>query len=861
MNTKKISPPILPVKLLKLFAIDYDEFDFSSTLLDLYDFKYRKEGKLKADLWFWKQFICSVYTHNYLSLKGKIHMLENYLKITLRNIKEHRSYSFINILGLSIGLACSILIFLWINDEMSYDRFHPNAKHIYRVISVDKSGGQTNVIGESPSLVGPTLAASYPEVKNFTRVQSGWKGSYYLHLGEKNFYDERLANADPSFFEVFHFPFIKGSPKTALNDRYSIVLTSELAKKCFGNGDPMGKAMLIDDEELIVTGIIESIPANSHIQFDYIVPIENFTEWRSAQLDSWTYSQYTTYVELTEGVDGKAFSQKISGLVKEHFPESTVEIYLQPLTDVHLHSTHIRSWTTVYSPKGNITYVSIFTLIAVSILLIASINYMNLSTARSGLRGKEVGVRKVIGAKRMDIAFQFLSESILFSFLALFISLLMVSLVLPVFNSLASKNISMNLMGNSRILLGIFFITLITGFISGSYPALFLSSLKPIKILKSNIIFGSPRGGKLRKFLVVGQFTITVILILFTLAVYRQLHFIQNRNLGFDQDAVIYYPGSYDYATHFDTAKNELLQNTNILAVCNGRPPGQLIHPTSDLTWEGKDPNTEITFDVNNGDYNYLEFFGMKLLEGRFHSPAFSSDQSNFVINESAAKLIGQGSVVGKQLTLKGKTGTIIGVVNDYHEASLHSPILPQIFKLEEWAYYFVRFQGDRGEMVQFLKNHFEKFEKLRPFRYFFLDDVLNEFYKTEQWIGNIFRLFSGLAIFIACLGLFGLSSFTAEKRTKEIGIRKVLGASVNEILILFSREFIKWALVSNIIAWPIAYFIMKRWLQNFAYRINIEIWMFILTIVTVFIITIFSVSYQSIKSARADSIKALRYE
>jgi len=788
-------------------------------------------------------------------------MFKNYLKVALRNIRKNRVNAFINITGLAVGMACCIIILLWVQDELSYDRFHPNADHIYRVVSEHYSGSKTSIIGESPSLVGPTLVAEYPEVVNFTRVQSGWKGSYYLHHGEKNFYNERLANADPSFFDVFHFPFIRGNPKTALQDRYSIVLTEELAGKCFENEDPMGKVMLIDDEELTVTGVVKTIPSDSHIQFDYIVPIENFIYWRSSQLDSWTYSQYTTYIELKEGVDDEAFSKKISGLVKKHHPESTVEITLQPLTDVHLHSNHIRSWTTVYSPVGNITYVYIFALTAVCILLIACINYMNMSTARSGLRGKEVGMRKVVGARRMDIAHQFLGESVLLSCMAFFISLLIVCLLLPILNSLAGKSISMNFLGNAGILLGLLCITVVTGVLSGSYPALFLSSLKPIKILKSNVIPGSPRGGILRKCLVVGQFTFTVILILFTLVVYRQLHFIQNRDLGFDQDAIIYYPGSYDYATHFETAKNELLQNPKILDVCNGRPPGQEIRPTSDVTWEGKDPNTEVTFDSKIGDYNYFEFFGMKLVEGRFHSREFSNDPSNFVINESAARLMGSGSVVGKNLTLRGRTGTIIGVVKDYHEASLHSPILPQIFGLQEWAYYFVRFQGNPGDMVQFLKNHFEKFEKIRPFRYYFFDDVLSGFYKTERWIGNIFRLFTGLAIFIACLGLFGLVSFTAEQRTKEIGIRKVFGASVKGIVILISKEFIKWVLIANIIAWPIAYFIMSKWLQNFAYRINLSVGIFIFSGLTALCIALFTVAYQSVKAATSNPVDSLRYE
>lgn len=861
MKNQSKCPPRLVKKLLELFVQNNDEFDFSATLQDLYDRKYEKDGKRIADLWFWKQGLCSILKHNFSNVIWGIHMFKNYVKIALRNIKRHKSYSFINILGLSIGLACCILIFLWIKDELSYDRFHPNADRIYRIITVDHSGGKTNFIGESPSLVGPTLVDEYPEVIDYTRVQAGWKGSYYLHYGEKNFYDERLANADPSFFAVFHFPFVKGNPETALLERSSIVLTEELAQKCFGNEDPMNKTMLIDEEELRVTGVIKAIPQNSHIQFDYIVPIENFKYWRSSQLDSWTYSQYTTYVELREGVDAEDFSRKISGMVKKHHPESPVEIYLQPLTDVHLHSNHIRSWTTVYSPIGNITYVAIFALTAVCILLIACINYMNLSTARSGLRGKEVGMRKVVGARRMNIALQFLGEGVLLSCMAFFVSLPVVRLLLPTFNSLAGKNIAMNVLGNSGILLGLFCITAVSGLISGSYPAFFLSSFKPAKILKSNFVLGPQRGGILRKCLVVGQFAFTVVLILFTLVVYRQLHFIQNKDLGFDRSSIIYYPGSYDYATHFEAAKNELLRNPNILDVCNGYPPGQQIHPISDVAWEGKDPNTEVTFDSKNGDYNYLEFFGMELVEGRFFSRAFSDDASNFIINESAAKLIDSGSVVGKRLTVRGKSGTIIGVVKDHHEASLHSRILPQVFKLQEWAYYFVKFQGNAGEMIQFLENHFKKFEKTRPFRYQFLDDVLDGLYKTERWTGNIFRLFTGLAIFIACLGLFGLASFTAEQRTKEIGIRKVLGASVGGIVILFSKKFIKWIIVANIIAWPVAYFIMMRWLQNFAYRINIVIWMFILTIGLVFIITFFTVSYQSIRVALADPIEALRYE
>lgn len=788
-------------------------------------------------------------------------LLWSYGKLALRKVRRQKGYSLINIAGLAIGMACCILIMTWVQDELSYDRFHDNAEQIFRVVSEVQAGGTIRPLEGSPSPAGPTLKDSYPEVLNFTRVQSGWKG-WYLHYGEKNFSQERLAAVDPSFFEVFKFPFLRGDPQSALKDRYSIVITESLAAKCFGEKDPMGEILQIFTADMKVTGVIKDIPHNSHIQFDYAFPVFNMTEWRESKLDSWRYTQFATYIELKPGTDAKVLEKKILDLAKNYDDKSRITLALQPIKDIHLHSTQYEGWINQYSSPGNIIYVYIFSLTAFCVLLIACINFMNLATARYGSRAREVGMRKVIGARRQDLIKQFIGESCLLSILSLAIAVFFVDLMLPTFNQLSGKTLALDFFSGPQIWLTLLAVAFMTGIISGSYPALYLSSFPPTQVLKDIRQQGWSRGNVLRRILVVLQFAFTIVLILGTMVIYSQLRYINNKDLGYDQNNIIIFANYGQYGRNYETARAELLQNPDVLSVCKGFPPGHSLRGTTRVDWEGKDPSLEIVIFSDIGDYDFVNTFGVQMAEGRYYSREFSTDEDNFVINETMAKIMGFDSAVGKRLTYKGKTGEIIGVVKDYHGGSLHHPIQPKVIELRGGFFVCVKYRsGTTAKMLTFLEQKWKKFVKGRPFRHGFVDESIDNYYKTERRIGRIFQYFTILAIFIACLGLFGLASFTAEQRTKEIGIRKVLGASVMGVVTLLSKQFTKWVLIANVIAWPIAYIIIRRWLQGFAYRIELGWELFVAASVLALVIALLTVSYQAIRAATANPVDSLRYE
>ena len=786
----------------------------------------------------------------------------SYVKIALRKIKRHKGFSLINIAGLAIGMAACILILIWVQDELSYDRFHKNADRIFRIITKDTSGGTTFIQAGSPAPLGPALIEEVPEVENFVRVQAGW-GNWHLHHGDDRFLDEYLAAVGPAFFEIFHFPFIKGDPKTALKDRYSVVLTEDLAKKIFGDEDAFGKIIQLNDANMTVTGIIENIPRNSHLHFTFAFPVVNMTKWRESKLDEWAYDQFATYVVLRRGADTVEVNRKMMDIVIQHLPNIQGSVYLQPLKDLHLRSTHINTWMLAYPNKGNITYVYLFSLTAFCILLLACINFMNLSTARYATRAKEVGMRKVVGARRSDLIKQFLGESALLTFLALLIAVFLVELSLPTFTRLAGKEMSLIQSGNWRILAGLFIIALVTSLISGSYPAVFLSAFHPVKVLKNIDLLGARRGGALRKVLVVLQFTFTIGLIICTAVIYLQLHFMQNRDLGYDTEHIISFAAYNGYRTNYEAAKSELLQNPNIIATCRGFPPPSGEWGTTEVDWEGKDPSVEVKIGEGPCSYDYLEVFNLKMAEGRFFSQELANDDRNWVLNETAIKAMEMEDPIGKWFSFMGQKGTIIGILKDFHGSSLHNPIAPVAMHPAEGFHMFVKYRpGNVSEILSFLKTKWDKFVGTHiSFRYEFIDENIENWYKTEQRIGKIFRYFTILTVFIACLGLFGLASFMAERRTKEIGIRKVLGARASGIALLLTKEFAKWVVVANVVAWPAAYFASRQWLKGFAYRIDLGWEIFVFSALVALAIAMGTVSYQSLKAATANPVRALRYE
>jgi ABC-type antimicrobial peptide transport system permease subunit len=785
-------------------------------------------------------------------------MFKNYLKIALRNIRRHKGYSFINIAGLAIGMACCILILLWVQDELSYDRFHENAGDIYRVLQDIKFTDHDTTWTITQGPLGPSLKADFPEIINATRITGR---RLRLTYNDKS-YDELLRMADGAIFEMFSFSLVKGDPATALSDPHAIVITEEMAEKYFGNEDPLGKTIKADNQwDFQVTGILKKVPHNSHLQIDFLIPFI-FGRELNYTVDRWGNSQFRTYVQLQKGASVQEVIQKISGyLFEKPTIEKEARLNLQPLARIHLYSNY--EYDTAH---GDITYVIIFSIIAFFILLIACINFMNLATARSGNRAKEVGMRKVAGAHKTDIIRQFYGESILLAFIALFVALIIVGLLLPTFNNLAAKELSMDISENLLALLGLLGITLLTGIISGSYPALFLSSFQPVKILKGSLRSGL-KGSVFRKILVVFQFALTILLIICTIVIYNQINYMRNMKLGYDKEHMIYMGMRGDMRAKFDSVKNELLQNPNILGVTasSNVPTYGYTFSNSLWRWEGQDPDEETLMRAVFVDLDYFKTFGIEIVEGRSYSKEFSTDATEAImVNEEAVKAMGMESPIGKRLSLGDTNMKIIGVVKNYHFRSLRQEIDPLIliYNPGPCGVLFARLKSENiPKTMGYMENIWKKFAPGHPFNYRFLDEALDGLYRSEQQIGTILRYFSILAIFISCLGLLGLASFMAEQRTKEIGIRKVLGASVSNIVLLLSREFTKWVLLANIIAWPVAYFAMHKWLQSYAYSTNIALWSFILSGVLALVIASVAVSYQSIKAAVANPADSLRYE
>ncbi|MBN2244588.1 MAG: ABC transporter permease [Candidatus Aminicenantes bacterium] len=794
-------------------------------------------------------------------------LLWSYIRISLRKIRHQKGYSFINIAGLAVGLACSILIMLWVWDELSFDRFHVNQNSLYRIITEVKTETGTTLDARTPTPLGPAIAAEIPEILDVCRYQGNeWYG---ISLGEKSFFDVIVGIADPSFFKMFTFPLLKGNPDTALVDRHSIVITESLAGRFFGDEDPMGKILTLpagvtSGDSYTVTGLIRDVPENSHLHFDCMIPSINMHEYHHVDFESWNSMFFYHYAQLTPKAPASEAAKKMTDLIHKKRGKSDIAIRLQPMRDVHLKSNFAFDFDN-YS-QGNYSTLTIFSIAAAAILLLACINFMNLATARSANRGKEVGLRKVTGARRIDIIKQFLGESIVLSFISLSLALLLAWQVLPLFNSLAGKQLSLIRVFSGEMLLKLLGITLLTGLFAGSYPAFYLSSFQPTKVLRGWFSGGNVQS-RLRKGLVVFQFALTVFLVIGTLVVDKQLRYIRSKNLGIDTHYLL----NTDY---YQDMKEALIANPNIISFSQSIPPGREIRSTSDIYWEGKEPGSQARFLPIPVDSNYLETFLLEMKEGRFFSEEMSTDRTDAaVVNETAAKTMGFNSPIGRRISLRmmntqgafeERTYNVIGVMKDFHQNSLHRPIDPIIFIDEGYMYpsLNIRIRPENvRETIKFLENTWKSFVPNRPFNYNFLDEKINGFYKQEVKIKSVLALFTILALFTACLGLSGLASFIAEKRTKEIGIRKVLGASVKELILIQTREFAIWVLIANVIAWPLAYYASAQWLQGFAYRIRLGIEPALLAAFFSLSIALLSVMYKAVRAAHTNPVDSLQYE
>jgi putative ABC transport system permease protein len=793
-------------------------------------------------------------------------MLKNYMKVALRNITRYKGFSFINITGLAVGMACCILIFLWVEDERSYDQFHEKGENLYLVASHIKYGSRIATTSGTPSALGPALKIEYPEIVNSVRFCNGPHALYFEYKDKK--IREESEAVDPSFLQMFSFPLVLGDPETALNNPHSLVMSEKMAAKYFGKENPLGKIIRVDNKyDFTVTGVFEDVPRNSILQFDYLINVAFLKEhWNNPQmLNRWSNLSFTTFVELQDNVSPEVFSAKITDRINKDFPKDDVKPFLRPYTKLYLHG--------LGTGGGRIIRVRMLSMVALFVLIIACINFMNLTTARSGTRAKEIGMRKVTGAFKSDIVKQFFGESVFLAFLSLCLGVVLVLVLLSVFSGLTGKTLSLNVSDNPLLVFGLLGIAVITGLLAGSYPALMMSAFQPVKIMRGSAGTGSKKS-MLRKILVVFQFVVTITLIIRTVVVYEQLDYMRNKDLGFNKDHLVYVPVSTSLREHYDAAKQELQKVPGISSVSlTSRTPLLFGSSASGWHWEGKSEDTDPSIRYFCCDYDFAKTFEIEMAYGQFYSEELTKGGSlqseQLVINEQLAEIIGKENPVGMRLLKSGRQATIVGVVKDFNYWPLYRRSGPLIIfhksyneRPNLYRYIFARVSPENiPQTIAGIKEVYETFSPDFPFVYRFLEDDYVGLYVAEERTGSVVKYFSILAILVSCLGLFGLASFLAEQRTKEIGVRKVLGSSVQGIVVLLSKEFVKWVALANIIAWPIAWFMSKAWLQNFAYRTSIEIWIFLFAGILALAIAVLTVSFQSVKAATANPVDCLRYE
>ncbi|RFS16206.1 ABC transporter permease [Emticicia sp. C21] len=785
-------------------------------------------------------------------------MISNYLKIAWRNLWKNKTFSLLNIMGLALGMACSLLIMLWLQDEIQKDKFHKNGKQLYRVMENQFYAGETVTYASTPGILSQHITKDIPEIEMASQML--WEEYPLFTVGDK-FEKEKGRYVNGDFLNMFTFELEKGDARTALKRPDGVVISKKLADKYFPNQDPLGKIIRVDNkDDVMVTGVLKEITEQSSLKFDFLMSFERWqktNEWSK----EWGNNGPRCYVMLNKNASLDKVQAKVKGYIKTKNKDSNVELFLQPYEDVYLYSNYKAG----IQDGGRIDYVKMFTIIAIFILVIACINFMNLATARSIKRAKEVGVRKVVGAVRYSLIAQFLGESLIIAFLSLVFAVFIVFLMLPAFNTLTEKHLNLDFT-DPLFLLILLGLTIVTGIVAGSYPALFMSSLRPVVVLKGALKF-KPSATFFRKGLVVFQFALSIMLIVGMLVVYRQIEYIQSKNLGFDRENMLYMPLEGDLSTNFISFKQELTNMPGIKSVtCSQADPLEVGSSTQGVNWAGKDTTKIILFSQNPVSYDYLTTMGIKLKDGRDFSTAFSTDTSNYIINEEAAKKMGMKDPVGKEMFMWGRKGTIVGLVKSFHINSLHESIPPLILNMQRgknyWGQVIVRTQaGQTKEAIASMEKAFKKFNPRFPFSYKFTDQEFAAQYKGENVVSKLANYFAFLAIFISCLGLFGLAMFTAEQRTKEIGVRKVLGASVVSITAMLSKDFLKLVLISAIIAFPLAWYLMKNWLQKYAYRIEIQWWFFLVAGILACLIALLTVSYQSIKAALMNPIKSLKTE
>ncbi|MFN8346334.1 MAG: ABC transporter permease [Spirosomataceae bacterium] len=802
-------------------------------------------------------------------------MIRNYLKTTLRNLWKHKAFTLINVFGLATGLTACLLIALFIQHELSFDRFHQKGDRIVRAVMDYKVESRSNKTVVTGTKVGPAFRRDFPEVENFVRVADPaiLERSVVVKYGDLLFDEPRFLWADSSFFDFFSFRLLKGNPKTALHAPNQVILTAATAQKYFGKTDPIGKIIRLDDRvDYLVTGVMEDAPSNSQLQFDFVA---SFVSLSASKNETWWNANYVTYLMLRPGASLAGLQAKIPDYMRRQSAETEMKgenylrYQLEPFTKVHLYSDAEGGM----AAAGDITYVYIFSAIAFLILLIAATNYMNLTTARSTERAKEVGMRKVLGAIRGQVFWQLLCESLIITLAALLVSLLATLAFIPLFNQLSQRQLSFQVLGHPAAILSLVGIWLSVSFLAGSYPALVLSHFRPIKVLKG-AFKNTGSGLLLRKSLIVLQFMISVFLIISTLIVRNQMNYIQTKKLGYDKEHVIAVPTDAKITQNLPTLKNEFRQNPNVQSVALAYETPTFIQWGDGIQTVGTEAPVEKMVTAYPGDADLAKTLNIQMTAGKdlteediqqISNPDDTKNYYHFLLNETLAKELGwkPQEAVGKKVAIGSRQGEVKGVFRDFHFASMKQPIGPLVIFPVNWGnVLLVKMTGNNlPQTLSFLENKWKTLAPHRPFTYTFMEDEYNKMYANEYRISQIFTLFSGLAIFLACLGLFGLVAYTTSQRTKEIGIRKVLGASVVSITVLLSKDFLKLVTVAIVIASPVAWYAMNLWLKDFSYRIEISWWIFVLAAFTAVGIAWLTVSFQSIKAALMNPVKSLKSE
>jgi putative ABC transport system permease protein len=800
-------------------------------------------------------------------------MLKNYLTIALRNISRHKGYTFLNVAGLAVGIASCILIFFFIRNELSYDTYHQDADRIYRVAIDIQSKADNRIFAKTSAPLVNALKKDFPQVEGAVQLWK-WNSQLVKYREQKSFYEDNFFLTTPDVFKVFTIPLVKGDPATALSRPLTVVLAEETAQKYFGREDPIGKTLDINKKQYEVTGVMAKLPYNSHLKLNMLTSVTMLQneEWYQDVAANWHSTMFFTYIKVKPAIDLAQFKKQIATAANSYVGELLKEwvvkyvFFLQPVTDIHLHS----NLSGEAEVPGSAINVYILSVVAVLILLIASLNYINLTTAQAANRAKEVGIRKVVGASRSPLIFQFIAESLLLTLAALLLALGIVYTLHPWFEALSGQIIEFNQVITPKFISMMLGATLLLGIISAAYPALFLSSFRPVSVLKGKLSMGT-KGAALRKVLVVCQFTISLMLMAGTIMVYRQLNFMKTENLGFSKEQIVVLPlrGGASIQENYEQIKNEFESHSAIAeATASASVPGRSVDNFSIALMDEADDKGQSMYYLFV-DFDFLRLYNIGLVAGRAFDATIATDaQKVFMINEKAVKAFGWASpeeAIGKKLkTGFGRNGEIIGVYKDFHYRSLQAPVEPLVMAVNVDRFNHISLKVQTKELahtVTFIESKWKELFPNHPFEYFFLDEEFNKQYAADEKIGRTFLVFTGIAIGVACLGLFGLATFTAQQRTKEIGVRKVLGASVPTIVLLLSREFTKLVIIAFLIATPLSYVLIGKWLENFASRIGISWDIFIIAGAGVLLIALLTVSYQSIKAALANPVKSLRSE